>query len=114
METNNDIIAQSRNEVWRESLRKSKTAKERTSIVRVKMPELAPDYRITNKEEVNQGITAEMAQQEAVRCLDCIDPQCITGCPVSINIPKFVKNIERGDFHAAAMTLKETSALPAV
>ncbi|MEG2819301.1 MAG: NADPH-dependent glutamate synthase [Muribaculaceae bacterium] len=114
METNNDIIAQSRNEVWRESLRKSKTAKERTSIVRVKMPELAPDYRIINKEEVNQGITAEMAQQEAVRCLDCIDPQCITGCPVSINIPKFVKNIERGDFHAAAMTLKETSALPAV
>lgn len=115
METNNNNdLSQSRNEEWRELLRKSMSAKDRTSIARVKMPELSADYRITNNEEVNIGLTTEMAQQEAVRCLDCVDPQCITGCPVNINIPKFIKNIERGDFHAAAMTLKETSALPAV
>ncbi len=108
------MLEKSRNEEWRADLRKSKTAKERTSIDRVKMPELSSSYRITCKEEVNQGITAEMALKEAVRCLDCPNPQCVTGCPVNINIPKFVKNIERGEFLDAAATLKETSALPAV
>ena len=111
---NNDILAQSRNEEWRETLRKSKTAKERTSIERVKMPELDPSYRITCKEEVNQGITEEMALVEATRCLDCPNPQCVTGCPVNINIPKFIKNIERGHFEDALNAIKETSALPAV
>lgn len=111
---NKDILAQSRAEAWRETLRKSKTAKERTAIERVRMPELSPEYRVTCNEEVNQGITEKMALQEAVRCLDCPDPQCVTGCPVNINIPKFIKNIERGEFHQAALTLKETSALPAV
>lgn len=110
----NENIDQSRNEQWREELRKSKTAKERTSIERVKMPELSPEYRITCNEEVNQGITKEMALLEAQRCLDCPNPQCVTGCPVGINIPKFIKNIERGNFHEAALTLKETSALPSV
>ena len=111
---NNDILAQSRNEEWREALRKSKTAKERTSIERVKMPELSPAYRITCKEEVNQGITEEMALIEASRCLDCPNPQCVTGCPVNINIPGFIKNIERGHFDEALSTIKATSALPAV
>lgn len=110
----NENIDQSRNEQWREELRKSKTAKERTSIKRVKMPELSPEYRITCSEEVNQGITKEMALVEAQRCLDCPNPQCVTGCPVGINIPKFIKNIERGNFHEAALTLRETSALPSV
>ena len=114
MMENKDILAQSRAEAWRETLRKSKTAKERTAIERVRMPELSPEYRVTCNEEVNQGITEKMALQEAVRCLDCPDPQCVTGCPVNINIPKFIKNIERGEFHQAALTLKETSALPAV
>ncbi len=110
----NENIDESRNEQWRENLRKSKTAKERTSISRVKMPELSPEYRITCNEEVNQGISKEMALLEAQRCLDCPNPQCVTGCPVGINIPKFIKNIERGNFHEAALTLKETSALPSV
>ena len=52
--------------------------------------------------------------QEAQRCLDCPNPTCMQGCPVSINIPTFVKNIERGEFLEAARVLKETSALPAV
>ena len=111
---NNDILAQSRNEEWREALRKSKNAKERTSIERVKMPELDPSYRITCKEEVNQGITEEMALVEASRCLDCPNPQCVTGCPVNINIPGFIKNVERGEFNEALKVIKETSALPAV
>lgn len=99
---------------WREALRKSKTAKERTSTPRAKMPELAPDYRVTCNEEVNQGLTKEMALVEATRCLDCPDPQCVTGCPVGIDIPGFIKNVERGEFAEAAATIKKTSALPAV
>lgn len=99
---------------WREELRKATPVKERTSIPRVKMPELDATYRITCNEEVNQGLNAEQAVVEARRCMDCPDPQCVTGCPVNINIPGFIKNIERGDFKAAAVVLKETSALPAV
>ena len=111
---NQDIRQAHRAAQWREQLRKEMSPKQRTAVERVKMPELAPDYRITCNEEVNQGLTAEMAVKEASRCLDCPNPQCVTGCPVGIEIPTFIKNIERGDFHAAAMTLKATSALPAV
>ena len=110
---NNDINA-ARNEQRRVELRNSKTPKERTTIERVEMPQLDPAYRITCNEEVNQGISAEQAMREATRCLDCANPQCVTGCPVNINIPKFIKNIERGNFAEAAATLKETSSLPAV
>ena len=99
---------------WREALRKEKTAKERSSQPRVKMTELAPDYRVTCNEEVNCGLTAAQAFAEASRCLDCPDPQCVTGCPVGINIPGFIKNIERQQVGEALAVLKETSALPAV
>lgn len=112
--SNNNNTSAPRDAQWREDLRKSVSAKERTAIPRVKMPELDPQYRVTCNEEVNQGINAEQAVVEATRCMDCPDPQCVTGCPVNINIPGFIKNIERGDFHAAAVVLKETSALPAV
>src|SRR5574344_2986712 len=104
-----------RNSEWRKQLRSSMKAKERTAIERVKMPELDPVYRATTRtEEVNIGLTKEMALTEAKRCLDCAKPTCVEGCPVSINIPSFVKNIERGQFLAAAKVLKNTSALPAV
>ncbi|MBR3521188.1 MAG: bifunctional dihydroorotate dehydrogenase B NAD binding subunit/NADPH-dependent glutamate synthase [Prevotella sp.] len=100
---------------WREELRKSMKPKERTQIERVKMPELDPVYRATTRtEEVNIGLTKEMALTEAKRCLDCAKPTCVEGCPVNIDIPSFVKNIERGQFLAAAKVLKNTSALPAV
>lgn len=100
---------------WREELRKAMKPKERTAIPRVKMNELDPEYRShTRLEEVNQGLTAEQACTEASRCLDCANPTCMTGCPVGINIPSFIKNIERGEFLEAAKVLKETSALPAV
>ncbi len=104
-----------RNAEWRTVLRKSMKAKERTTIKRVNMPELDPVYRATTRtEEVNQGLTKEQAITEAKRCLDCVNPSCMEGCPVNINIPSFVKNIERGQFLAAAKVLKSTSALPAV
>lgn len=100
---------------WRNELRKSMKPKERTTIERVQMPELDPVYRATTRlEEVNKGLTKEMAMREAQRCLDCAKPTCVEGCPVNINIPSFVKNIERGQFLNAARVLKDTSALPAV
>ncbi|MGN0186790.1 MAG: NADPH-dependent glutamate synthase [Paludibacteraceae bacterium] len=105
---------QNRNAAWREALRKTKNPKERAAIERVKMSELPGDYRSRNSEEVNQGLTAEQAVLEATRCLDCQNPQCVTGCPVGIDIPGFIKNIERGEFLQAAKVLKQTSALPAV
>ena len=90
-------------------------AKDRIKIPRVSMPELDPVYRATTRlEEVNQGLTAEMAIREAQRCLDCKKPTCVEGCPVNINIPGFIKQIEKGNFLEAARVLKQTSALPAV
>ncbi len=100
---------------WRAELRKAIKPKERMAIERVKMPELDPEYRATTRlEEVNKGLTKEMAMQEARRCLDCAKPSCVEGCPVHINIPDFIKNIERGNILGAASVLRQTSALPAV
>ena len=112
----NDIASLTdRNAEWRNELRKSMKPKERTQIERVVMPELDPQYRATTRlEEVNIGLTKEMAMREAKRCLDCAKPTCVEGCPVNINIPSFVKNIERGNILGAAKVLKQTSALPAV
>lgn len=104
-----------RNSQWRNDLRKTMKPKERMAIERVTMPELTPEYRVAHsKEEVNQGITLAMAQREAKRCLDCAKPTCTEGCPVNIDIPSFIKNIERGNIIGAARVLKNTSSLPAV
>ena len=104
-----------RNADWRKALRETVKAKERTMIERVKMPERTPQERISSQRlEVNTGLTKEMAMQEARRCLDCANPTCMEGCPVGIDIPGFIKNIERGEILEAAAVLKKTSALPAV
>lgn len=109
-----DILTD-RNAMWRKELRAVTKPKERTAIDRVVMPELEPGYRsTTRKEEVNKGLTMDMALTEAKRCLDCAKPSCVEGCPVNIDIPSFIKNIERGEILAAAKVLKNTSALPAV
>ena len=104
-----------RNQPWRDELRKTMKPKDRTAIERCKMPELDPVYRATTRtEEVNKGLSAEQALMEAKRCLDCPKPTCMEGCPVNINIPSFIKSIERGQFLDAAKVLKSTSSLPAV
>ncbi len=104
-----------RNAAWRVNLRKAVKTKDRMLIERIKMPELAPDYRIHSlHEEVNRGLSAEQAMKEASRCLDCANPGCVKGCPVNVDIPGFIKNIERGEILEAARILKTTSSLPAV
>ena len=104
-----------RNASWRKELQAAMKPKDRGLIERCKMGELDPVYRATTRtEEVNTGLTVEQALTEAKRCLDCPKPSCMEGCPVNINIPSFIKNIERGQFLEAAKVLKSTSALPAV
>lgn len=115
MSANKEYLQAEREKEWRAELRKKIANKDRTAMARVKMPEQDPFVRIQYQDrEVNKGLTEDQAQTEASRCLDCANPTCIEGCPVSINIPKFVKYIEKGSFLDAAKTLKETSALPAV
>ena len=113
--TEQENIQARRSEPWRDELRRGMKAKERGERPRVHMPELDAEYRSHSlKEEVNLGLTKEQAMFEAARCLDCANPTCMEGCPVNIQIPSFIKNIERGEFLEAAKVLKETSALPAV
>jgi glutamate synthase (NADPH) small chain len=109
-----DFFKERREASWRVDLRKQLKAKDRTLIDRVKMREVNPQERVRGNVEVNMGLTAEIAVKEAQRCLDCIKPTCVEGCPVAINIPEFIKYIEAGEFHSAAKTLKLTNALPAV
>ena len=103
-----------RDDIWRLELRNAKKAKERTAIERGKMPEVPADIRNKSHVEVNKGLSPEMAVQEAMRCLDCVTPTCMDGCPVGINIPGFIKYIELGNFEAAVGVIKETNAFPAV
>jgi len=111
---NQEYLKNERDQAWRTDLREVLKQKDRVKIERIKMPELDPEVRNKNSEEVNIGLSPEDAVMEAKRCLDCVTPTCIEGCPVSINIPKFIKYIESGDFLKAAHTLKETNALPSV
>ena len=108
-------ICKSRDAEWRKTLRSAMKPAERMQINRHLPIEMDPQVRARElSQEVSRGFTAEMAQAEAKRCLDCNNPGCVSGCPVGIDIPRFIKHIERGEFLAAASTLKETSALPAV
>lgn len=89
-------------------------AKERIKIPRQPMPEQEPEVRRHNFQEVPLGYTVELAQTEAMRCLQCKKPKCIEGCPVNVDIPGFVKLIVEGEFIAAARKIKETNSLPAI
>ncbi len=109
-----EYLKKERAQEWRAELRSSLKTKERIGMERLAMPEESPAKRSTDYSEVNKGLTEKMAIHEARRCIDCPDPTCITGCPVGINIPKFIKKIEAGKFLDAAVVLKETNALPAV
>lgn len=90
------------------------TPKERMRLPRQAMPAQDPVIRKRNFLEVNSGYALQQALDEAQRCLQCKKPLCIDGCPVSINIPKFIDQIISQDFLGAAATIKEDSSLPAV
>ena len=76
--------------------------------------EQAPKVRATNFEEVCLGYNKEEAMEEASRCINCKNAQCIKGCPVSINIPGFIERVKEGDVEGAYQVISESSALPAV
>jgi glutamate synthase (NADPH/NADH) small chain len=78
------------------------------------MPEQLPEVRARNFEEVPHGLTPELAQKEAERCIQCKDPRCKQGCPVEIDIPGFIKFIKEGDFVGSIRKLWEMNSLPAV
>ncbi len=90
------------------------TKKERRQIPRQHMPEMAPEVRNKCFEEVTLGYSLHEAQLEAARCIQCKDPQCIIGCPVSINIPAFLAQIVNEDLDGAINTVWDKTALPAV
>ena len=103
-----------RDDNWRVELRGQIKAKERSRIERVKMTEEDAGVRIRSNTEVNKGISLEEAVIESQRCLDCANPACMEGCPVGIDIPRFIKNVERGDIPEAIKVIKETNTFPAV
>ena len=82
--------------------------------VRVPISEQEPKVRATNFEEVCLGYTEEEAVKEAGRCLNCKNPKCVGGCPVSINIPAFIHEVAERNFEKAYQIISESSALPAV
>ncbi|MGZ6372573.1 MAG: NAD(P)-dependent oxidoreductase, partial [Candidatus Limnocylindria bacterium] len=90
------------------------TAKQRMAIDRVAMPEQDPDLRATNFREVNLGLAQQIAMLEAERCLMCPKPYCIEGCPVRVNIPRFLRLLREGDLPGAANSLLDDNALPCV
>ncbi len=88
--------------------------KERIKIPRQGMPARPPDVRVQDFEEVNLGLTPEQARTEALRCLACKKPICISGCPVGVKIPDFVQMVAEGRFEEAAEKLREDNSLPAI
>lgn len=81
---------------------------------KVKMPEQDPKVRSKNFEEVAQGYTAEMAVEEARRCMNCKKQPCVEGCPVNVHIPDFIAKVREGKFLEAYDIIRSTNALPAV
>jgi glutamate synthase (NADPH/NADH) small chain len=90
------------------------TTKERLQINRQKMPEQASTARAANFEEVNLGFTEQLALLEADRCIQCKDPRCMAGCPVNVNIPRFIGLVSQGKINEAAQCLLCDNALPAI
>jgi glutamate synthase (NADPH/NADH) small chain len=88
--------------------------KERLAIARQSMPEQDPADRSRNFREVNFGFTEQLAMLEAQRCIQCKEPKCMAGCPVMVNIPRFIRFVAEGDFAAAAQSLLGDNALPSV
>jgi hypothetical protein len=88
--------------------------RERIKMPRLHMPEQAPSIRAHEFTEVNLGYSAELARQEAIRCLECGKPTCTNDCPVGVKVKDFVQLIVDGDFMAAAAKIREDNVLPAI
>lgn len=84
------------------------------TLTKTPMPEQDPQVRARNFKEVALGYTAEMAIEEAGRCLNCKKPKCVEGCPVNVRIPEFIAKVKDGDFKAAYEIITSTNALPAL
>ena len=84
------------------------------SLVKNKIPEQDPQVRAHNFKEVALGYTAELAMDEAARCLGCKNHPCVAGCPVNIKIPEFIKKVAEGSFEEAYQIIAKDSSLPAV
>lgn len=96
------------------SEKKKMSPKERMKIPRQPMPEQPAEERRHTFTEVNLGLTVVGATTEAMRCLECAKPQCVTGCPVNVNIREFIRLITAGDYLAAAAKIREDNVLPAI
>jgi glutamate synthase (NADPH/NADH) small chain len=88
--------------------------RERMKVPRQPMPEQPPELRVMNFTEVNLGYSAELARQEALRCLQCAKATCTDNCPVGVKVLEFVELIVEGDFLGAAAKIREDNVLPAV
>ena len=84
------------------------------SLTKVPMPEQDPNVRNKNFSEVALGYTAEMAMEEATRCLNCKNKPCVGGCPVNVPIPEFIEKVAAGDFEGAYEVITSENALPAI
>ena len=84
------------------------------TLTKTPMPEQEPQVRARNFKEVALGYTAEMAIEEAGRCLGCRNPKCVEGCPVNVRIPEFIAKVRERDFKAAYEIITSTNALPAL
>ena len=89
-------------------------AKANMSLTRNPMPTQDPQVRAHNFSEVALGYTKETAIDEAMRCLNCKNMPCVSGCPVKIHIPEFIEKIKEGEFEAAYQIISQSSSLPAV
>ncbi len=96
------------------AMENKETKEKKEKVPRQNMPEQQPKKRIRNFEEVPFGFSEKTAMIEAKRCIQCKKPACISGCPVDVKIPEFIKDIAEGHFIEAALKLKETNSLPAV
>ena len=92
----------------------TKMAKKNMSLTKVPMPEQDPNVRNKNFDEVALGYTAEMAMEEATRCLNCKNKPCVNGCPVNVPIPEFIEKVAAGDFEGAYEVITSENALPAI
>ena len=84
------------------------------SLTKLPAREQAPEVRRRNFEEVSQGYDEAMAREEATRCIDCKNPACMTGCPVGVHIPDFIRHVKEGEFEKAYETIRLTNNLPAI